>query len=306
MHFRTLFFFTAITINYCSGMELELPERKDITKQHIVPHIILLNGTTTAGKTSIAGELKKQLETQILPVEVLALDTFCTPKVLWALGINRCTSFRANASLITPLEMEEMIKKSHEELCTAVRTAYEQGKVVIVDTPAYRKEEINFYQQELADLHATWSLVYCPVSNLVDRVIERNKGEMSEQRSVLQALDQFRHLYTSKTLHPIDTLSQETFYATCDKARQQHDIMQSKILGIFQGIQNAICPFDLNTIQESMLENLSDDNAETKIGPVVQHDCIVNTKLDNPAMCALKILSIVRKKQIQKTIDEHF
>lgn len=46
-------------------------------------HIIILNGTTTAGKSSIAFDLKTLLEAQSTAVEVLAIDTFIVPKIQW-------------------------------------------------------------------------------------------------------------------------------------------------------------------------------------------------------------------------------
>lgn len=49
--------------------------------------IIVLNGTTTAGKTSTASELKKMLEAQLLEVEVFGIDSFMIWKVLGTLGL---------------------------------------------------------------------------------------------------------------------------------------------------------------------------------------------------------------------------
>src|SRR5690348_7271284 len=89
MYNRRLFFFIVMTVNYCSGMDTGLswiPQK--IAAEPSVQQIILLNGTTTAGKTSIALQFKDLLEAKSLPVEVLAIDDFMIPKVQWRLAAN--------------------------------------------------------------------------------------------------------------------------------------------------------------------------------------------------------------------------
>src|SRR5204862_657618 len=142
-------------------------------------HIIFLNGTTTAGKSSIALELKSRLEEQALSVDICSIDTFLVPKVQWALLRNRVNPlniFVPNDQLISSESMEEIRNESQRELCMAVKTTYAQKKIVIVDTPMYRSEQIISYQKAFADFNATWILVYCPVSTLVNRVIKRNQA----------------------------------------------------------------------------------------------------------------------------------
>lgn len=305
MHYGMLFL-AIITTNHCFGMDMNLFQKQQ-KNENTTPNgqqIIFLNGTTTAGKSSIASLLKERLEEKSQAVEVLAIDTFIVPKIQWTLGINRlnpCNVFVSNSDLITPAEIEAMATKSQVELCAAARTAYEKGKIVIIDAPAYRPDLIASYQQEFKGLNVLWSLVYCPVSTLVERVINRNETSgITGQRSILQALDQFSRLYSSqttgsKTVCSIDTLSQEVLCNTCNEAQRQHDIMQNEIPGFLKGIQKAICPFDFDTIKKLMFEKFTlNENIQTNIGPVVQHNCVVNTGLDDSAACAEKIMHFLQ------------
>lgn len=280
-----ILFLTVIIINYCDGMDLPELSQK----------IIFLNGTTTAGKSFIAAELKARLEARSLSVEVLAIDTFLVPKVQWLLAtkrLNPLNFFVESIDLITPSDVEAIGKESQTELCSAARAAYEQGKIVIIDAPIYRSDRVACYQESLGGLKVAWTLVYCPVATLVERVISRNeKSGITGQRSIVQALDQFNHMYSSRDTQFVDTLSQNILYATFDRAQKQHAIMQNRIPDFLKSIQRAICPFDFDTLQRSMFEKLSfDDNMESKIGPVIQHDCIVNTALHDSASCAQMIM----------------
>lgn len=263
-------------------------------------HIIILNGTTTAGKSSVALDLKALLEAQSTAVEIFAIDTFMVPKIQWALVLNRFNPFNvcvANADLLTPTDILEMGKESQVELCMAVKAAYAQGKTVIIDASIYRKDQIDFYQQALANLKVTWALVYCPLATLVERVIKRNQtSKIIEQRSVFQALDQFGRLYKNTNNNPIDVLSQENLYIACDKAQQTHSAMQNTIPDFLRGIQNVICPFGIDRIQKSLLENFElMSNGKVLINSIMQHDCVVNTGLYNSTTCARAIVKSIQE-----------
>ncbi len=288
---RPLFVFTMIVGINCFGMEREeLPKKKEASAgSWSKPCVYFLNGTTTAGKTSIALELAKRLECgkKESSLKILAIDTYLVPKVQWVLLKNRCTSFCANIDLITSDDVKAIAKESQQELCAAARAAYATGLDVIIDAPAYTPEQIVSYKKELAGLQTKWILVYCPIETLVNRVIERNeKSGIDEQRSVLQALYQFGCLYRNKYTDPIDTLSPKILHAACATAYEQHFIMQDKIYDFQKSIQNAICSLNGDAIRALLLKNLTPDSIETGIGPIEPHDLCINTKLNDPALCA--------------------
>jgi chloramphenicol 3-O-phosphotransferase len=285
MRKSTLFVLSTIVSIHCFGMEREEPPKKKRASAGLLsrPCVFLLNGPTTSGKSSIAAELEKRLECgkQYSSLKKIALDDFFGSHIplsfLWS---------------ITPAEMDEARKKSHSDLCLAAKAAYDQKLDVIIDTVVYKEEDFSLYKKAFAGCLVKWILVYCPVETLVQRIIQRNeKSGVTEQRSALQALDQFSHFYTNKYMNPIDTLSPHTLVSTCTTARKQHPIMQEKNWWFINNIQNAICPSDLSAIQKSLLENLTPNGIETGIGPVEPHDYVVNTALKDSAACADDIVA---------------
>lgn len=284
-----LIFFTMMIANHCSGMDMIPLEDQ---------RIIVLNGTTTAGKSTIAAKIKERLEGQSFSVEVLAIDTFMVPKVQWALGINRLNPlncFVPNIDIITSSEIEAMGKESQLELCIAVRAACGQGKIVIIDAPIYRPDQVDFYKKSLADFKSTWALVYRSLPSLVNGIIGRNqKSGLSERRSLLQGLYQFSCMYRGNTETALDSLSQESLHSICDTAQEQHAIEQDHTFDFLKSVQKAICPFSFDDIRQSLSSNLLlNDNVATEICPVVQHDCIINTEFYDSDACAKAIIDFV-------------
>lgn len=195
--------------------------------------------------------------------------------------------------------MDEMKKEGHKDLCIAAYEAYKQGKTVIMDTVMYRQEEINFYQATFAKLNVFWVLVYCPLETLVERIIKRNEESWAtEQRSLLQALDQFSLLCCNNSRQTADNLSLKTLEKTHQTVSKQHPIMQSKLYDFQKSIQNAICPFTLDEITQSIVKNCGlKNNNGSLIGPVIKHDYLVNTKISSPSECASMIANFIWPKQ---------
>ena len=287
MLYRGLFFVAMVMANLCFGAESEEKGR-----------ILVFTGTTTAGKTSAALQFKKQLEA-VSPhnVEIFAIDSYFIPKVKWAWGLNRANPFNAwtaNSDLIKPEQMENIIIESRQALCDAAKTAaYVQGKTVVIDCPVYTAEKVAAYKQALEGYNVSWILAYCDLPTLVNRVIKRNddavaKGQADEQRSLAQALNQFEGLYTSKTTCPIGILSPGSVNSTCDSAQIQHVEMQKKISDTLRGVQNAMCPLSIEEIKKLMM--IKWGAGATAVGPVVEHDFVVDTGRHSAEECARQII----------------
>jgi chloramphenicol 3-O-phosphotransferase len=297
-----LLIFISVVTPFSWGMNLRKQQENKITKLN--NQIIILNGTTTAGKSSATCELKRQLEARSLSVEVFTIDDIFVPKIQWLLAQKRFNPFNvfvANGDLITPEDIEMVGKISQAELCTKAKNAYKLGKIVIIDAPIYRSDQIDFYHGEFAELPklaVTWALVYCPLSTLVDRIIKRNtESGWLEQRSLLQALDQFHHLYVGNAADSIDQLQQKDLDDICNRVYEQHNIMQNRIPDFLKGIQSAICPLDFKTLQKLMIAKFAwRNNFPASIGSIGKHDCVVNAVLYNPAVCAGMIIDALCEK----------
>jgi hypothetical protein len=218
----------------------------------------------------------------------------------WELVTARLNPFNISiptAELITTLKIEELGKTSIKELCAAAKTSCNKGKIVIIDAPIYKRDMINLYSNELATYPVHWSLVYCPIMELIKRVMNRNATSgILEQRSLLQALDQFNNLYTSETVHSIDMLSQRDFNNLCNAVPNQHETIQKTIPIFLKALQDAICPFDFDTLKREMQRNFHFEyKARAKIGVIESHDCIVNSAMHDPKTCAQEIMNNLLK-----------
>ena len=259
---RSCILFFAILISRCNGMDL--PSEQQEKKKPYSQQIIFLNGTTTAGKSSIALSLAEKLKTQLLPIEILSIDSFVVPKVQWALfkkRINPGNIFVANEDLLQKSDMKQIKNESMTELCAAAIMAYKQNNIVIIDAPVYKSKHIEFYKSKFNAFeisNVSWILTYCPITTLLKRVMVRNsESSIIDQRSIAQALYQFSHMYQSKGDNPIDQLSKDNFDIMCMSASVEHMITQEIIPGFLKGVQKAICPLEFEEIKSLMLKQWS-------------------------------------------------
>lgn len=288
--------FLIFVIGQCDGMDLSCKqkEKRELDSQEIV----FVYGTTTAGKTSIAAKLAEELH-----AKVLSIDSFVVPKVAYTLFTQRMNPYNicvANEDLFQKSHMKNIKKEAIGELCAAAITAYKQNNIVIIDAPIYKQKHVNFYKgkfEEFGILDVSWVLVYCPISALVKRVIDRNNNSsIIGQRSIVQALYQFSLLYQSQGDGSIDQLSRDDLNFI-DQAKIVHEIMQKDIPDLLKGVQKAICPFTFEEIKNLMLKKFSfGSDGVAPINPVIEHDLIVNTGQYDSAVCAQMILKFLLQK----------
>lgn len=298
MKYRILFLI--FVIGQCNGMDL--PTEPQGNKQPYSQQIIFLYGTTTAGKTSIAKSLAKTLEEQSLSVKVLSIDSFVVPMVLCKAGIewiNPCNTFVANEDLFKKSDMKEIKNRAKRQLCAEAISLYKQNNIVVIDAPLYKNKHKEFYQNKFNEFevsNVSWILVYCPIVDLLKRVMVRNaQSSIINQRSIAQALYQFSLLYQSQDDDSIDQLSKHDLNFI-DQAKIVHEITQKDIPGLLKGIQKAICPLTFQEIKNLMLKKLSfGPDGVAPINPVIAHDFIVDTQQYDSAACAQMILDFLIK-----------
>ena len=267
--------------------------------------IVFLNGTTTAGKTDAAIQLEGLLLSHSVPVKILSIDKFVIPKAVERFlteRINLRNIFVANENLFQKSHIKQIKEESMVELCAAAISLYKQNNVVIIDAPIYKAKHIQFYTEMFNEFdisNVRWVLLYCPVTTLVQRVIDRNqKSPILEQRSIAQALHQFSKFYQSKDNDSIDQLSRKDFDDICAQAEKKHYSMQETIPSPLKGIQKVICPFEFNEVKNKVLEKLlfdADDMAS--ISPTINYNYRINTALSDPMKCAKMICDFLIKEK---------
>lgn len=167
--------------------------------------VIVLQGTSSAGKTSIMKCLQQLFHKEKLII--LSLDDF-----LWKIVIEH----NINSGLISesmPLDekqkiimlnwhvaFEKIIKNNwlepQQELHKAIREAALQGLFVLVDTVHENEETYASFCEQNKGLDVMIVQVYCPLPKLIEHVIQRNsKVEYCEKRDLFWILKQYSDLY---------------------------------------------------------------------------------------------------------------
>ena len=170
----------------------------------IKPLVIFLNGTSSAGKSSIAIELHQKLKREF---QLFRLD-----------GYREKVPFKQ-----------------------AVEQAVVEGKNIILDTVIYGdyKKDIEF----LKEFDVCFVLVYCPVLHLVEHVKMRNASN-GGKRTFFTVLHQFYAMYQAReedsvgSIHYQDIVKSVSFIETVDKRKELHKKFYNKFFKT--SVQSAI------------------------------------------------------------------
>lgn len=212
--------------------------------------LILLNGTSSAGKSSIAKCLQQIVKGSV----ILDLDELFWSNMI-ATGIDMKIIDKEQS-----YEQQYNIAKQHkkilykelkarrtlttrQELATLANKLAKEGKVVIVDSPMgiFKQQELSEFYNLVQDIPCYSVLVYCPFASLISHVIRRNQsGQFDQKRRMKGVLDQFLALYSCSkdVLDTIGCLSFTDLYkglemAQVDIARETSVEESNQIIKVF-------------------------------------------------------------------------
>lgn len=180
------------------------------------PWVILLNGTSSAGKSTITKEFVKEYP-ELKPV-IIKFDDLLEEALfkemqqkIQQLGINATTREEMQNKLSSSkraecyqavADQQRAIKKKMRD---GVVASLKQGKNVIIDTVIGDDDYENTKEwfETLNTLSNTFpvfcALVYCPLKLLVSRVVSRNSmNTLKEQRNLQNVIELFGSMYTSQ------------------------------------------------------------------------------------------------------------
>jgi chloramphenicol 3-O-phosphotransferase len=231
--------------------------------------IILLNGTSSTGKSAILSEFKK------LCPDYIAFnvdDWFTTATIRMATERGWHADMQMHPWQYLRDYVNEKSAHAHfdievrEHLFTGIRDYYytmqeilRQGKNVILDTVLeYEREYTNFdacFQQ----FNCVRVLVYCPVDVVLERIKIRNSsGVREEQRLKFQLFESFSAIYRLQE-HPdepvVDTIATDTMKTALQQAMQE--LMMLNIPPAYDARLHA---FEETFIQQFKLNELSQIN----------------------------------------------
>jgi RimJ/RimL family protein N-acetyltransferase/chloramphenicol 3-O-phosphotransferase len=237
-------------------------------------NVIILSGTSTSGKTSIAKDLASFFEH---PFEHVAFDDFLTEVFL--------------EQLANPLPEQNFLARIHQrisDMYDTIRDHALQGNHILVDTVLSAldgEKDVQLALEKLQNINVTaLVLVYCPLPILAQRISERNQKALAEHKfedirsiTYVKFHDLFRPR-TSETEIALDTLSRkdiELAYAVPAEASEQEAELYNQLKATL------LSHFDLI------------DNESVIITPKLEYDCIVNTSTLSPQEAAQKIYDCI-------------
>lgn len=232
--------------------------------------VIVLDGTSTSGKTSIVKHLMPILGTSYKKV---AIDDFVTEVFLEQEKLQRSE--------------KEFLKRIHErsgDMYDTIRTLINSGKNVLVDTVISglegEKDRKHFFEK-LNGLNVFLVLVYCPLNVLAERINKRNEKALKENnqkdtrsRSVALVFDDMYKTQESNNEVILGKLSHKDIELAYSNPNNE---LGETSKSFKQIKQNLISHFKLK------------DKETVNITPQLVYDCIVDTSKNNPKKCAQQV-----------------
>ncbi len=238
-------------------------------------HVIVLDGTSTAGKSSIIKYLLPMLGNSY---EKVAIDDFVTPVFLEQGKQQRSE--------------KEFLQRIHEVsggMYNKIRKLISEGKNVLVDTVISglegEKDREHFFEK-LNGLKVFLVLVYCPLNVLAERINKRNEKALKENkpkdtrsRSVALVFDDMYKAQQSDNEVILGQLS-----------RKDIELAYSNPKNELGETAEAFKQIKQNLISHFKLENKKVVNITSQL----VYDCVVDTSKNNPEECAQQIKNCLK------------
>jgi len=256
--------------------------------------LVLLDGTGSAGKSSIGRELESSLHDAVfLNEELLVFNAYNEllskhklqpTRPLHNLGelIRYRQSLPAAAEAALKQEFkstgEAFMKRDTRRL---IRQILDQGQhTIILDNTLWQPKLVHEWQEETRGYNTLHVIVYCPLKNLLDHIQSRNLSpESYEHRDVVLPLEMYFSMYRPagpKTRRVIDTL---------DRTSLVRDLR--KCFAYQKTLTGQDTPISL--LQSYLHRSHLDTQQKVKTAPFFDYDLVVNTGTSSPRACAKEI-----------------
>jgi chloramphenicol 3-O-phosphotransferase len=270
--------------------------------------IIILNGTSSSGKSSIRKELCKILGLNWVS---FSIDDYVTKEFIRlypdALNYSKGIGEEKVDEYIKKFQSSQIGNFLHsndlfDRIICDMKSCLQQGKNVVIDIVLYG-EKYDYILNNLNPYNVNLIMVYCSLPKLIERVTVRNKiarakgatlEEKLSNRTFARTIRRFTSLYKSTKLNNL--LGRIT--------RQDLDIVLKK----------AELDFDTADMGKNGASNFADfaqalkyelsliDNEFVYVTPIKRYDMIINNSVDFPCALAQKIvdqLNLSHQKQNQ-------
>lgn len=256
--------------------------------------LLLLDGTGSAGKSSIGRELQNGLPDAVFLSEELlvfnAYDHLLSKHKLQPArplhNIGELIRYRQTLPPATQAALKQEFQRTGEaymkrDTRRLIQQILGQGRhTIILDNTLWQPELVREWQEETKDYNTFHVIVYCPLKNLLEHIQSRNRSpESYEHRDVALPLEMYFSMYRPagpKTRNVIDTLERSAVL----RDLRNCFAYQKSLTG-----QNTPNSLEQNYLHRSQL----DTRSKVKIAPFFDYDLIVNTATSSPQACAREI-----------------
>ncbi len=252
--------------------------------------VLVLNGTTSAGKTTLAKNFQKmakqatehlQWDVEVTQVRKEALEAIGYRYLEepdfwgWADSLSEDVKKRIDASALENTAKNAATKRVIEKAQTLARA----GMNVIVDTPISNKT-YKYFKTSAYSKHTYFILVYAPIDQLLKHVQTRNgSGIRAEKRKLLWSFKDFLRFFepcdaTSPKM--LDVLTKETYET------------------VFKELEGLVESKDQDDLKKTKLtfERTLFGGCRDVVGIALRpppYDFVINTGTTSPAECAEKL-----------------
>ena len=261
--------------------------------------LLLLDGTGSAGKSSIGRELQSSLKQAVfLNEEMLVFNAYNDllrkhklqpPKPLHNIGemIRYRQTLPGAAQAVLKQEFkltsDAYIQRDTRRL---IRQSMGQGHpIIILDNTLWKPELVQKWHEETRGYNTLHVLVYCPLNNLLEHIQKRNRAPQSyEHRDLSLPLEMYFSMYTPAP-RGIDTL---------ERSKVKRDL---RACFAYQKTLTGRTPPD--SLQQTYLHRFHlDVQGKVQIAPFFAYDLVVNTGTSSPRACAAQIQSRLFANQV--------
>lgn len=275
--------------------------------------LIHLDGTSSAGKTSVTRKLKKQLLNQTQMVFTYeSHDDFLGRK--WAAEDAAKEAATPQSMTKTPTSTQKTIQSNEEdddddpeasqykssssansddyddgsikEYLIYIKNLIKSGKNIISDTVLMDEEDWDDYETVIGrDPKTVCALVYCPAKEIVARVQARNRsGDEGNERTIYQAIAQIPDMFTitnKQTDQTIDKFTKEDIDHMLQPLKNELEKDNKK------RIKKGKKPENIKKTIRNLRAKLSPKRGKISyIQPKKPHDVVVVNSLKNGPGCA--------------------
>lgn len=205
---------------------------------------IVLNGTSSAGKSDLANELQMLYGNKCRIIKLDDFEAFYVIK-------NPIIAFTGPKIYFTPERQE----KRWHDFYTYAKQLASSGYHVFIDTVRY-DEDYEKYSDWIGNNLVYKVLVYCPLDTIIERVAQRSKNKL-ERRTVAQAIEQFCEIYrlqesaTEPIVDHVQTNRMQTALDVATKEMSEMKRVSSEYIATFD--KDFTEQFKLKTLKEITL-----------------------------------------------------